>query len=91
MSWFTKNKSNEEIYQQIENLWECHCHLALLVKNMSDLMRQMAEGMQANKEEFEYLAQQTLRIAETQNKILSHLSDKRMEDYLTRDFVGTIH
>lgn len=94
MFW-NKNKIGyddlNDLLTQIEKLWEAHANMAMLVKNMSDLMRKMAEGMHANREDLDYLAQQTLKIAETQTKIVSHLSGKQMEDYLTRDFQGTVH
>lgn len=92
MFWNKKNdKLEEEIFQQMANLWEAHNNLSMLVKSITDIMRHMAEGVKANKDDFEHLAQQTLRIADTQNKILAHLSGNEAEDYLTRDFTKTVH
>lgn len=84
-------KRDTELLEQIEQLWFCHNNLAELVKNMTMLMRKMAEGMQSNKEDFDHLVQQTSMIAETQNKIISHLAGKQAEEYMVRDFSSTVH
>lgn len=76
MFGFNKKESlqrDTEILEQIEKLWLCHNNLSELVKNLTDLLRQITEGVAANREDFEYLAQETMKIAEQQNKMMAHI------------------
>lgn len=86
-----RDKEKEEMQRQIEDLWFCHNNLAALVQQITELMKQMADGVNSSRDDFDNLAQQTLKIAETQNRILAHLSGRQVEDYLAKDFLGTIH
>lgn len=87
----SKQRQINELQDNLVALWEAFAQQAKTLAVLSDLMKKIATASLEQREMYDDLAKQTLRIAETQNKIVSHLTGKKLEDYITRDFTGSIH
>jgi len=73
---------DKELSEQILALWTCHHQLANAVQQLSELMGKLTEASLIAKNELDFIAQQTLRISDQQNKLLAHVmrSDDMMND-----------
>ncbi len=82
-----KQKQIDELEDRLTKLWGLYTSLALSVKQLTEIIQQMANAGLENRKDFEFLAEQTMRIADQQNKLVAHVM--RSDDALAEKFQST--
>lgn len=80
-----EEKIKEEIYlyEQINQLWTAHNRLSEAVFQVSECMKKIAEAGLMTRKDLEFLGENTMRLAEAQNKLAAHIM--RNEDLILDD------
>lgn len=82
--WLKKSElSPDEVDKQIEQLWQHHNRLSMVVAEMSELLKKLATATAQIREDLDFLGNQTMSIVEQQNKLVAQIM--RNEDLLSDD------